>query len=1028
MNKIQIISHDAGAPWHKESFDEFINSNLPKLLAQRLQLAGYTVQIIDDYTCCIRIVVGNVEAEYTLLQPDDEGLFFVNGSPFVVVPTASDENLDTAEIKCVGEQIYDYVASHMGEAPEGLPWDEMLVRAWLPLDAWVQQVVTSGIEHNADVWATGQMLDTTNGVSELTHLRRIIIKDIDRVIAPGQFGRVCPFEVPEGPNIGHVFSIALGGRIRDRKLEITDDRQEMALGLSASMVPFLEHNDANRQTFGVNMMRQWIVNEGAEPSLVQTGNEPDAQNIWCGKNLLTAFISHGAETYEDGILVSESCAIKLGAEVGDKLSNRHGTKGVISRVLPDNEMPCLSDGTPIDLVYSFLGVHARLNYGQVKEALAGRIAYAEREPMIVPPFFAPDDAELRKRLHKAGLPEDGMEYLLANKNGRRLDRPSTVGFVYWGRTVHTSSSKVHAFIHSEHCQRVGYMEYSELRDMGCFEIINDLSNACSNERLDASVFVKEVETSAIEPSGPPSPKFAELCQRLSAAGIQTHLVDGNLRFSLGVTSGEKLKLTHPVRHPWLSGHTMSEVGVLTIHSEYDDQEQCMLSEYDAIVNANTKLERILATGAPESLKEKALADLEVCVESYLNALITPERVRLGNRVMFSGRTVLAPAYDLRLDQLGLADDIAWTIFGPLVTRELGDRSQVEERTSTAARVLDDIMERSWVILNRAPTMMPTTLMAFHPVRISEKVIRIHPLVCYLMNADFDGDQAAVFLPMTEVAQKEAGGKLSLKGHLMRNSDLFNMRFLMHEVLWGLSELSFTPEGIQQISELTSMEFRNSDGILDRETIAAMLREAMQRDGVDAVIRIMQELADIGFQTVELSGASINPFIGSSLDLPQIPDSDDLRQWNTYTEDIDDIFQRSTDYKSHDIGPQLLAVKSGARGNVQQMHRLISAIGIVKDVYGNLAPIRHSVSEGLSPNEAFACVTGAREGLSRISNDMIQSGYGVRGAEGPKGFGVLARAMRSSEPGRVFARAASAGEIDPLKDIDSRLFVGLLPEK
>ena len=141
------------------------------------------------------------------------------------------------------------------------------------------------------------------------------------------------------------------------------------------MIPLLEHDDPNRILMGANMMGQWIIPPDPEPALVQTGFEPDAPNFWCGRNLLTAFISWGGDTIEDGIVISESCAHRLGypqpAEPGDKISNRHGSKGVISRIMPDNLMPHLPDGTPVELIYSFMGVPGRLNFRPDSRSIVG---------------------------------------------------------------------------------------------------------------------------------------------------------------------------------------------------------------------------------------------------------------------------------------------------------------------------------------------------------------------------------------------------------------------------------------------------------------------------------------------------------------------------------------------------------------------------------------------------------------------------------------------------------------------------------
>ena len=207
--------------------------------------------------------------------------------------------------------------------------------------------------------------------------------------------------MPEGPNIGRVLTIAQGAEIREQRLVVVDDRPEATLGLSASAIPLLEHDDANRALMGANMLRQWVPQSTPEPALVQTGLEPDADDFWAGRNLLTAFVSWGADTFDDGILVSESCARRFDApyalEPGDKLSNRHGTKGVVSRVLPDAQMPHLPDGTPVDLVYNFFGLHVRMNFGQVREAVLGTIARRRGEPVLAPPFGAPS-AERAARL------------------------------------------------------------------------------------------------------------------------------------------------------------------------------------------------------------------------------------------------------------------------------------------------------------------------------------------------------------------------------------------------------------------------------------------------------------------------------------------------------------------------------------------------------------------------------------------------------------------------------------------------------
>ena len=167
------------------------------------------------------------------------------------------------------------------------------------------------------------------------------------------------------------------------------------LGLSGACVPFLEHDDGNRVLMGANMMRQWLAPAEREPAFVQTGIEPRAPDFWCGRNLLTALVSWD----DDALLVSRSGARKLACpdplEAGDKLSNRHGIKGVVSRVAPDEEMPRRPDGTPVELVLSFSGIPSRWVTGLVREAALGHVARLGGSPRSCRPSRHPRTSSCR---------------------------------------------------------------------------------------------------------------------------------------------------------------------------------------------------------------------------------------------------------------------------------------------------------------------------------------------------------------------------------------------------------------------------------------------------------------------------------------------------------------------------------------------------------------------------------------------------------------------------------------------------------
>lgn len=1006
------------APWHKASFDHFLNESLPQLLAEQVPLLGYTVTANDQYTCQIKLTLasatGDVEVEYRDLPlPDQRGIFTIKGRPMVVVPYATHDDLEQAEIFCVGEQVYAHIQKRLGKSPDDLPWDKSLAKAWLPLDQWIGEFFENRTEDGATMFA--QPLDQTNWLASQGHVRRLYIKNRQHLFRPGHFGRTCPFETPEGPNIGRIMVIALGAEIRDGKLIIVDERPEATLGLEAAMIPLLEHNEPKRLLMGTNMLRQWLVPPTPEPALVQSGNEPDAEHFWCGRNLLTAFISWGADTFEDGIVLSESCARKLHynqpVEPGDKMSNRHGVKGVVSRILPDEEMPHLADGTPVELIYNFISLHARLSFGPLREAVLSRIAYTRGEPLTIPPFHAPAEQQIRAWLAQAGLPANGMETLRQGRDGALLRRPSTVGWVYWGRLDHLAHDKMRIATNAAQGQRSDDLDYYALRDAGAFENILERYNLCANGHSDSATLAQRVVTGAIKQKEP-SPQFANLVRRLAAVGIRVELGEDGLAFQLAAPRTPLLALARPLPHPWLRDAQLTSIGAL-------DE----MPTYSALVEANTRLERVLTSRAPESLRQQAFAHLKARVQEFCAELLTPAQVRFEARSLFSGRAVLAPGADLHLDQVGLAEEIAWGLFGPLVAREVG-AEEVQRRSTRATEMLDEIMARSWVVVHRTPAFTPQTFIAFHPVRNLDHVICLHPLTCRLLQADFDGDQGAIFLPLTEHAQQEAGQRLSVAGHLARTPELLKDLLPSDEALWGLAQLSLSAEGLREIGRICGAPIPVTDGIVTHAALLQALQAVLQREGGDKALSVLEKLMRRGFEVARASGSSLSPFIGAQLELPTAPTSSESKAWDLYREEVGEELAARTDYENNALGPQLLAVKSGAWGEVEQLVRLLSTHGTVKDINGDIVTIQHGYRAGLSSEELYALAVPGREAFAHVLQEWNEAGREIRERGVTKSFSVLGRAMRAEHPGLVFAHAAATGEIDPLTDLDSRLFVGL----
>ena len=137
-------------------------------------------------------------------------------------------------------------------------------------------------------------------------------------------------------------------------------------------------------------------------------------------------------------------ATKRKVSVGDKMSGRHGNKGVISRILPEEDMPFLPDGTPVDIVLNPLGVPSRMNLGQVLEVHLGMAARALGWKVATPVFDGATDEEIQELLKKAGLREDGKTVVYDGRTGEKFDHPITVGVMYMLKLHHLVDDKIHA--------------------------------------------------------------------------------------------------------------------------------------------------------------------------------------------------------------------------------------------------------------------------------------------------------------------------------------------------------------------------------------------------------------------------------------------------------------------------------------------------------------------------------------------------------------------------------------------------------
>ena len=227
--------------------------------------------------------------------------------------------------------------------------------------------------------------------------------------------------------------------------------------------------------------------------------------------------------------------------------------------------------------------------------------------------------------------------------------------------------------------------------------------------------------------------------------------------------------------------------------------------YRRVINRNNRLKRMIELGAPEMIVKNEKRMLQEAVDALIDngrrgkALSGPSnrelkslsgmlrgkqgRFRqnlLGKRVDYSGRSVIVVGPELKLYQCGLPKEMAIELFKPFVMKKLVESGQCHniksaKRTVEKAKpfvwdVLEEVIKEHPVLLNRAPTLHRLSIQAFEPVLIEGRAIKIHPLVCTAFNADFDGDQMAVHVPLSVEAQAEARYLMLSSNNILKLSD------------------------------------------------------------------------------------------------------------------------------------------------------------------------------------------------------------------------------------------------------------------
>ena len=251
--------------------------------------------------------------------------------------------------------------------------------------------------------------------------------------------------------------------------------------------------------------------------------------------------------------------------------------------------------------------------------------------------------------------------------------------------------------------------------------------------------------------------------------------------------------------------------------------------YRRIINRNNRLQRLLELGAPDIIVRNEKRMLQEAVDALidngrrgrpvtgpgnralksLSDMIKGKQGRfrqnlLGKRVDYSGRSVIVVGPELKIYQCGLPKEMAIELFKPFVMKEIwakriahnikSAKKKVEKLDPVVWDVLEEVIKEHPVMLNRAPTLHRLGIQAFEPILVEGKAIKLHPLVCTAFNADFDGDQMAVHLPLSVEAQAECRFLLLSPNNLLKPSDGAPVAVPSQDMVLGIYYLTLDKDG------------------------------------------------------------------------------------------------------------------------------------------------------------------------------------------------------------------------------------------
>ena len=309
------------------------------------------------------------------------------------------------------------------------------------------------------------------------------------------------------------------------------------------------------------------------------------------------FTRENSDELSPGVNKVVRCYIaqKRKLSVGDKMAGRHGNKGVVSRILPQEDMPFLEDGTPLDIVLNPLGVPSRMNIGQVLEVNLGFAAKHLGWKVMTPVFDGAHESDIREMFKELGIREDGKSILTDGRTGRKFDNPVTVGIMYYLKLLHLVDDKIHARSTGPYSlvtqqplggkaqfggQRFGEMEVWALEAYGAAYTLQEILTVKSDDVVGrVKTYEAIVKGNNVPQSGIPE-SFKVLVKELQSLGLDVRVYDKdeneidlkqNFDDELGFTSSDDKAFTQVNDMEGAEGYALEDEEGNPIEDDEDEE-------------------------------------------------------------------------------------------------------------------------------------------------------------------------------------------------------------------------------------------------------------------------------------------------------------------------------------------------------------------------------------------------------------------------------------------------------------------------